>query len=88
MKTRSTKTPARATPRSDRLDRLAQLPLRFGKLTNEPALHAAIVSEAARLLRAQRVLLVLQPDKAAPHIAGSKLRAGESADALLQAVAP
>ena len=85
MKTKPTR--ARA-PAPLRLDRLAQLPLRLGKLKSEPALHAAIVSEAARLLGAQRVLLVLQPDKAAPHIAGSKLPAGESAEALLQAVAP
>ncbi len=61
------------------LDRLAQLPLRFGKLKHETALHAAIVSEAARLLGAQRVLLVLQPDDAAPRIAGSRLPAGERA---------
>ena len=85
MKTKPTN--ARA-PAPSRLDRLAQLPLRLSKLKTEPALHAAIVTEAARLLGAQRVLLVLQPDKAAPHIAGSKLPAGESAEALLQAVAP
>jgi len=85
MKTRQTRTRTRM---SSRLDRLAQLPLRFGKLKNEAALHAAIVAEAARLLGAQRVLLVLQPDAVAPRSAGSKLPAGESAEGLLQAVAP
>ena len=60
MTTRSTQARARATPRSDRLDRLAQLPLRLSKSLSDPALHAAIITEAARLLGAQRVLLVLQ----------------------------
>ena len=73
---------------ASRLDRLAQLPLRLSKPKTEPLLHAATVGEAARLLGAQRVLLVLQAEKAAPHIAGSKLPVGESAEALLQAVAP
>ncbi len=70
------------------LDRLAQLPLRWSKLKSDAALREAIVSAAARLLRAQRVVLVLQPDNAAPLIAASKLPAGESAEALLQAVTP
>ena len=85
MKAESKKNPGRSTAR---LDRLAQLPLRLGKLKDEAALHAAIANEAARLLRAQRVLLVLQPDAATPRIAASRLPAGESAQALLQAVAP
>ena len=72
----------------DRLDRLAQLPLRWGSLKSEPALLAAIVDEAARLLGAQRVLLVLQTAQATPRIAGSMLPAGEGAESLLQAVAP
>ena len=70
------------------LDRLAQLPLRLGKLANEAALQAAIVTAAARLLGAQRVLLVLEADTAAPRIAGSKLPAGESAEGLHKAVTP
>ena len=45
---------------TDRLDRLAKLSLRLGTLKSEPALLAAIVDEAARLLGAQSVLLVLQ----------------------------
>ena len=52
------------TPSAAQLQRLAQLPLRLGKLQAEAALHTAIATEAARLLGAQRVLLVLQPDAA------------------------
>jgi len=76
---------ARQRPSTARLDRLARLPLRLGQPKDEAALHAAIVSEAARLLAAQRVLLVLQPDA---RMAGSRLPAGESAEALLQVVGP
>ena len=79
---------ARTTPASSPLDRLARLPLRLGRLKNEAALHAQIVAEAARLLRAQRVLLVLQTDGPASGIAASKLPAAEDATALLQAVRP
>ena len=73
---------------SSRHHRLVQLPLRLGKLKNLAALHTAIVTEAARLLGARRVLLVLQPDTGPPRIAASKLPPAESAEALLQAVAP
>ncbi len=73
---------------ASQLDQLAQLPLRWSKLNSDAALHQAIVSAAARLLGAQCVLLVLQPEQAAPRIAASKLPAGESAEALLQAVTP
>ncbi len=82
MKPKSATSPT--TPTS-RLDRLAQVPLHLGQQKSEAALHLAIVSEAARLLGAQRVLLVLQPATAAPRIAGAKLPSGESAEALLQA---
>src|SRR5512137_1817078 len=85
MQARSKRTRAIA---SSQLARLAQLPLRLAKLKSEAALHAAIVAEAAGLLGAQRVLLVLAPDAAAPQIAGSKLPAAEGAEGLLQAVAP
>ncbi|MEQ1805537.1 MAG: hypothetical protein ABL900_09185, partial [Burkholderiaceae bacterium] len=44
-------------PAASQLDRLAQLPLRWGKLHTEAVLHAAFISEAARLLGAQRILL-------------------------------
>ena len=44
MQTRTRRTRAAA---ASRLDRLAQLPLRLSKLKTEPALHAAIVTEAA-----------------------------------------
>jgi signal transduction histidine kinase/DNA-binding NarL/FixJ family response regulator/putative methionine-R-sulfoxide reductase with GAF domain len=80
------RTPTPSLP--DRLDRLAQLPLLFGQLKSGHALHAAIVDEAAALLGARRVLLVLQTEQAKPRIAGSKLPAGEPAERLLQAVAP
>ncbi len=78
----------RRVPSTARLDQLSQLPLRLAKAKSESALHAAIVAEAARLLGAQRVLLVLPPGAAAPHIAASRLPADESAEALLQAVTP
>ena len=78
----------RRAPASARLGLLAQLPLRLGKLASEAALHEAIVAAAARLLGAQRVLLVLESDAAAPCIAGSKLPAGESAEGLRKAVTP
>ena len=68
-----------------RLDRLARLPLRFGRSKDEAALHAAIVTEAARLLGAQRVLLTLQ---AGTRLAGCKLPAAERAEGLLRAVGP
>ncbi|HRH88088.1 MAG TPA: hypothetical protein PLO41_14655, partial [Rubrivivax sp.] len=79
--------PHRAPTRAP-LDRLAQAALRIGKAKSDSALRAAIVAEAARLLGAQRALLVLQPEAAAPHIAASRLPADESAEALLQAVTP
>ena len=71
MKTRTTTSTKTRASASSRLDRLAQLPLRLGKLKNEAALHGAIVSEAARLLGAQRVLLVLHHGAAAPQVAAS-----------------
>ena len=77
-----------ATRAAARLERLVQLPLRLGRLKSEAALHAAIVAEATRLLRPQRVLLVLQADRQASHIAASKLPAGEDAAALCRAVTP
>ena len=85
MQARPKKTQA---PALSQLDRLARLPMRFGKLKSEAALHATIVSEAKKLLGAQRVLLVLQRAADAPTIAGSKLPAGESAEGLLRSVAP
>ena len=85
MKPRQTR---RASQTSAQLDELAQLPLRLGKAANEAALGKAIVNAAARLLRAQRVLLVLKAETAGVSIAASKLPAGESAEALLAAVTP
>ncbi len=78
----------RRVPSTARLDQLSQLPLRLAKAKSESALHAAIVAEAARLLGAQRVLLVLPPGAAAPQIAASRLPADETAEALRQAVTP
>ena len=63
------KTKEDKAPAASLLDRLAHLPLRFGKCKTEAALHAAIVAEAARLLRAQRVLLVLHSNATTPRIA-------------------
>ena len=85
MKTRTSETQAVA---SSGLDRLAHLPLRWSKLNSEAALHAAVVSEAARLLGAERVLLAVQTGSASHRVAASKLPAGESVEALLQAVTP
>lgn len=69
------------------VDRLLDSSLRLSKLGSEAALRQAIVEEGAALLQAQRVLLVLQHD-GAMQVAGSKLPSGESAEALLLAVAP
>jgi len=80
-----TRTGATKAPPVSPLDQLAQLPLRLGKLDNAAALHKAIAAEAARLLGAQRVLFVLPAEAALERIAASKLPAGESADALMQA---
>jgi GAF domain-containing protein len=85
MQARSSRSRA---PFASQLDRLAQLPLRLGKLKNGAALHAAIVAEAARLLGAQRVLLVLQPDEGPAHVAAAKLPRKESAQDLLRDVTP
>jgi GAF domain-containing protein/CheY-like chemotaxis protein len=73
-------------PTAAQLERLVQLPLRLGRLKTEAALHGAIADEAARLLHAQRVLLVLGDAASPPCIAAAKLPAGESAEALQQAV--
>ncbi len=54
-------------PASLRLDQLSQLPLRLGKSKTEAALHTAIVTETARLLGAQRVLLVHKLGAAPKH---------------------
>jgi signal transduction histidine kinase/ActR/RegA family two-component response regulator len=76
------------SPTSARLDLLAQLPLRLGKAANEAALAKAAVAAAIRLLRAQRVFLVLQTDATPARIAASKLPAAQSAETLLAAVTP
>ncbi|MEI6027294.1 MAG: GAF domain-containing protein [Betaproteobacteria bacterium] len=76
------------SPTSARLDLLAQLPLRLGKAANEAALAKAAVAAAIRLLRAQRVFLVLQADATPARIAASKLPAAQSAETLLAAVTP
>ena len=82
------KSPKTRTLASLKLDELARLPLYFDKAADETALDKAIVTAAARLLRAQRVLLVLQAGTAEMRVAGSKLPAGESAETLLAAVTP
>ena len=70
------------------IEHLADVSLRLNRHSSEAGLHQAIVDEAATLLGAQRVLLVLQPGNASKHIAGARLPPGESAKRLLQAVAP
>ncbi len=70
------------------MQRLAQAPLRLDKQRTEAGLCRVVVHEAAALLGAQRVLLVLQPDAATWQIAGARLPRGESAETLLDAVTP
>ncbi|MDM0070100.1 GAF domain-containing protein [Variovorax sp. J31P207] len=71
----------------DPFERLVEAGLRLNALADAGALHAALVDEAARLLGAQRVLLVLDTE-AGPHSAGALLPPAEDAAALLGAIAP
>ncbi len=72
---------------TDPFKRLVASGLRLNQLRSEPALHDALVDEAAELSGAERVLLVLRSAEKR-HIAGALLPAGEDAAPLLQAVTP
>ncbi|MFO1327217.1 MAG: response regulator [Rubrivivax sp.] len=70
-------------------DGLAAMLRRWDRCSDEVSLRAAVVADIARLLGAQRVLLVQRPDPAsAAQVVASTLPSGERADDLLQAVAP
>jgi len=68
-------------------ERLMSSALRLSSQRSEGQLCRALVKEANALLRARRVLLVLHSD-AARQIAASRVPPGESAEALLHAIAP
>jgi GAF domain-containing protein/CheY-like chemotaxis protein len=70
-----------------KVQRVLDASLRLNQLRSSEAMHALLVEEAADLLGAQRVLLVLESD-AGRAIAGSRVPAGEDPGALLQAIAP
>ncbi|HEV7574609.1 MAG TPA: GAF domain-containing protein [Caldimonas sp.] len=61
--------------------------LRLAGEKSEAALQRAVVAEAARLLRARAVLLVLASDEG-PVLAGARVPRGDDAGALLALVAP
>ena len=74
-----------------RMQRLMDVGLRLHDLPSRAAWRDAVVQEAAKLLGAQRVLLVLlvpQEGSGEPEVAGQLLPPGETAEALLQAVTP
>jgi len=70
-----------------RLQRVLDAGLRLNQLRSSAKIHGLLVEEAARLLGAQRVLLVLESDVRGP-VAGSRVPAGEDPGALWQAIAP
>ena len=72
---------------TDPFKRLVASGLRLNQLRSEPALHEALIDEAAELSGAERVLLVLRSAEKR-HIAAAQLPAGEDAAPLLQAVTP
>ena len=69
------------------LRRLIDAGLRLSTLRNEPALHELAIAEAAGLVGAQRVLLVVEEGEVR-RIAGARVPPGETAEALLAAVSP
>ncbi len=82
-----TETNRREPPARPPLERLVDSSLRLQGQPDEARLCAALLEEAAQLLGAQRVLLVLPLGKGL-RVAGARLPAGESADELLDAVTP
>ena len=86
MQTRKNMKPA--TPAQAPLERLIGINLRLQRQDTEAGLNRAVVAEAAALLGAQRVLLVLQSDAGQHQIAAALLPRKESADTLLRAITP
>ena len=78
--------PLQATP-GDALVRIAERGARLNSERNPSRLAKLITSEAKALLRAQRVMLLLDAPKA-PEIASANLYRGEDPVALLQAITP
>ncbi|MCB2005720.1 MAG: GAF domain-containing protein, partial [Rhodoferax sp.] len=80
----------RARPGRDRppIERLARVHQRLARPSTEPALCRVIAAEAADLLGAQRVMLVLQPDATTNHVAAARLPRSERSRGLLPLVAP
>ncbi|MEZ5635637.1 MAG: GAF domain-containing protein [Burkholderiaceae bacterium] len=80
----------RAHPGRDRppIERLARVHQRLARPSTEPALCRVIAAEAADLLGAQRVMLVLQPDATTNHVAAARLPRSERSRGLLPLVAP
>jgi hypothetical protein len=73
------------------LRRFANAVLRIGQIRTESGLYRHVVAEAANILRAQRVMLVLEasdPAAADMRIAGSRLPKDENKPALLRAITP
>ena len=68
-------------------ERLVDTGLRLNELRSAAEMQRFVVGEAAALLGAQRVLLVLE-SRYGPRIAGSKLPRGEQAADLLRAIEP
>jgi GAF domain-containing protein/DNA-binding response OmpR family regulator len=71
----------------DRNERLVDTGLRLNEQAGTMALHAFLVEEAAELLGARRVLLVLET-AGGTEIAGAQVPEGETRQALLQAIGP
>jgi signal transduction histidine kinase/ActR/RegA family two-component response regulator len=76
-----------STNLQETMQRLVDTGLRLNEQVSSAALQAFVIEEVAELLGAQRVLLVLELADG-PHIAGAQVPAGETADALLQAIRP
>ena len=72
---------------AERLRRLIDAGLRLSALRSDAALHEFAIAEAAALLGAQRVLLVIE-DGDGQRIAGARVPPGEAGETLLAAVAP
>jgi GAF domain-containing protein len=70
-----------------KVQRVLDVSLRLNALRSSAKMHALLVEEAARLLGAQRVLLVLESGARGPN-GGSLVPAGEDPATLLQAIAP
>ncbi len=69
------------------IERLVDTGLRLNEQAGSAALNAFLIEEAAELLGARRVLLVLE-SAGGSQIAGAQVPEGETAQALLQAITP